>query len=208
MVKIQILSTFVCFGHFALGLTNQDYIQLRDSIKEFIQTNPGGPDRNIPLLVRSAFHDVATANPSKGFGSNGCLLTVANFQNALGMSGLSTILGQLKNHVSTKFPATTFPAADVLSLAGKVAIEAANPCMKVQWSFGRPACSQTNPPDVLPSGVSYRPEDYYGPLQRYNLSFLEMGILVAGIDILAYLILINNCRWTWLERCCIYSSWI
>ena len=75
-------------------LTNQDYILLRDSIKEFIKKNDKGPERNIPLLVRSSFHDVATtAGDLNGrtFGSNGCLLTVGTFQNALGNSGLSTI---------------------------------------------------------------------------------------------------------------------
>lgn len=170
------------FGHSVTALTNQDYILLRDSIKEFIKTNGQGPDRNIPLLVRAAFHDVATANPSKGFGSVGCLLTVPAFQNALGMAGLTGIVGQLKSHVTAKFPntAASFSSGDILSLAGKVAIETANPCMRIDWSFGRPECSRATPPDVLPPGLSHKPEDYYGPLQRYNLSFLEMGILIAG----------------------------
>lgn len=126
-------------------MTNQDYIELRESIKEFIRKNDKGPERNIPLLVRSAFHDVATADPSKGFGSVGCLLNVELFKNALGMSGLSTILGQLNTHISSKFGNKNFPPGDVLSLAGKVAIEMANPCMKVEWSYGRPGCTKSTP---------------------------------------------------------------
>lgn len=129
--QFSTLLALVCFGQYALAWTNQDFILLRDAIKEFIQTNPGGPDRNIPLLVRASFHDVATFNPSKGFGSLGCLLVSHQFAIAPGMRGLDEILTMLTYTIYDKFRDKGFTTGDILLLAGKVAIEMANPCLKI-----------------------------------------------------------------------------
>lgn len=163
-----------------LGLqSNQDFLDLRDSLKSFIATNGQGPDRNIPLIIRAAFHDIGTFDKN-GFGLNGCLYKKPKFLAAPGMDGLTPIMQQLDAFVSKSFPGNTFSDGDIMSLAGKVAVEAAFPCIQVPWSYGRPSCKKDSPDGLMADPSFDHTVDLNGPGYRYNLSYLEMGILMAG----------------------------
>ena len=68
---------------------------------------------------------------------------------------------------------------DIVSLAGKVAVEKAFPCIKIKWSFGRKPCtgreSQGGPGPNIESLSQMRPF-----LRRYGLSAIEMATLTVG----------------------------
>jgi hypothetical protein len=68
---------------------------------------------------------------------------------------------------------------DIVSLAGKVAVEKAFPCIKIKWSFGRKPCAglekESGPGPLINSLAGMRPF-----LQRYGLSATEMGTLTCG----------------------------
>ena len=68
---------------------------------------------------------------------------------------------------------------DIVSLAGKVAVEKAFPCIKIQWSFGRKPCTalekESGPGPLINTLAGMRPF-----LQRYGLSATEMATLTCG----------------------------
>lgn len=70
---------------------------------------------------------------------------------------------------------------DVISLAGKIAVEAAFPCIQVPWSFGRGVCTTAKTETAQgPSGAINSFAGYQPFLNRYNLTANEMGVLISG----------------------------
>ena len=57
--------------------------------------------------------------------------------------GLGVVVVKLKNFTTSEFPDILFPWGDVVSLAGKLAVEAAYPGTRVSWGFGRSSCDVT-----------------------------------------------------------------
>ena len=158
---------------------NQDFVRLQSSLKQFIQSHGDGPTRNIPLLVRASFHDLAALDGANGLGPQGCLLN-KQIQDIKENAGLNPIMQQLSAFVATSFPSTSFAFGDVVSLAGKVAVETAYPCMQIKWSFGRKSCSITGAPGAIPAGNITHLSELQPFLKRYGLSAEEMAILIAG----------------------------
>lgn len=82
--------------------------------------------------------------------------------------------------VYEKFPTTNFTFGDVISLAGKIAVETAFPCIQIKWRYGRTACidkteKEENPPGSIDSMAKYEPF-----LRRYGFTANEMAVLLAG----------------------------
>ena len=169
--------SIIYLASFSAALTNQDYQSLQNSLRQFIFSGPG-PKRNVPLLVRSSFHDLSMIDGSNGMGPNGCLLD-KTVQQISGHAGLSDIVQKLNSHVLAQFPNTKFPFGDVVSMAGKVAIETALPCLQIPWSFGRAECRVNNPGQV-PSAELNTTAASQVFLDRYKISHNDFAILLAG----------------------------
>lgn len=86
----------------------------------------------------------------------------------------------LRRLVYSEFPTINFPFGDVISFAGKVAVETAFPCIRIKWRYGRTPCTDStekeeNPPGTLDSIAQLR-----SFLARYGLTDKEMAVLTAG----------------------------
>jgi hypothetical protein len=68
---------------------------------------------------------------------------------------------------------------DIVSLAGKVAVEKAFPCIKIKWSFGRKPCTG-NEKELGPSAFIETLAGMRPFLKRYGLSANEMATLTCG----------------------------
>jgi hypothetical protein len=68
---------------------------------------------------------------------------------------------------------------DIVSLAGKVAVEKAFPCLKIEWSYGRKPCTgkekELGPNAFIETLAGMQPF-----LKRYGLSAIEMATLTCG----------------------------
>lgn len=164
--------------------TNQDYLNLKAAISQFIRADKQGPTRNIPLLVRLSFHDLGLYDGSQSkLGPAGCLAVNPTIQNVPANAGIAPIASRLVKFVFKRFPRVAFSLGDVVSLAGKVAVEMAYPCIQIKWGYGRGNCDARVRPSrfsELPSPDITRQIELNGPLSRYGISSLEMAILVAG----------------------------
>ena len=158
--------------------SQKDYQLLQSSLKEFIATNGEDPSRNIPLLVRLSFHDLSLIDGSNGMGPKGCLIE-KSIQEIKDNAGLAPIVSQLATFVGQKFPSTPYSFGDVVSLAGKVAVETAYPCMQIKWSYGRSKCHITTPGEI-PGGNITTLAQLQPFLNRYGLDANEMAVLIAG----------------------------
>ena len=158
--------------------TNEDYQKLKVSLQDFMYSNSQGVTRTVPLLVRLSFHDLANMDRTNGMGSTGCIQK-KSIQEFKGNEGLTDIVNQLTARVVRDFPTIAFPFGDVVSMAGKVAVETAYPCLQIPWEFGRGLCNEKNPGEVpegdLDTAIGFDPF-----LRRYNITPTEMGILFAG----------------------------
>jgi catalase (peroxidase I) len=70
---------------------------------------------------------------------------------------------------------------DLLSFAGKIAMEETTPCLQFKWRFGRGNCDF--PQDEInnpPNGTLNTLEKFDPFLKRYNFTATEMAILTAG----------------------------
>lgn len=139
---------------------------------------------NIPVLVRMSFHDLLNFNKATGStGAQGCLFDqrVAAFKENGGLNGTAQAL---KAFVEKTFPAVLFSSGDIISLAGKVAYEKVNPCVQIQWSFGRKSCTakeiESGPGPTIDSLAKMTPF-----LTRYGLTLTEMAILTSGAHAIA-----------------------
>jgi hypothetical protein len=92
---------------------------------------------------------------------------------------------QLRNHITdlsalvlSSMPGIKFPFGDVISLAGKVAIEKAFPCIRIKWRPGRPICGFET--ELGPGGGINTFRNLKPFLQRYGFNATEMAILISG----------------------------
>jgi len=93
---------------------------------------------------------------------------------------LGSTVDFLHNYTVTKFPNKHFTFGDVISLAGKVAVETAYPCMQIAWSYGRTTCTDKNFPPSAPKGSFSTIADFQPFLDNYGLSAYELAVLTAG----------------------------
>jgi catalase (peroxidase I) len=172
---------FLLFG-LTLSQTNQDFMMLKGSLLLFIAENP---TEIVPPLVRISFHDLFNFDPATGQGSpKGCLLAepVVKMEENVGVTEDAL---KLVNYVAEQFPNVPFTTGDVFSFAGKVALEVAYPCMKINWRYGRNNCLETTEAEIGPSGNISSLAQMQPFLARYNFTAKEMGILTAGTHSLA-----------------------
>jgi hypothetical protein len=159
--------------------TSSHFGQLQNTLKTSFVT-----PQNIPILVRMSFHDLLNFNRATGSGgAQGCLFDarVAAFKENGGLNGTAQAL---KKFVETRFPTIAFSSGDIISLAGKVAIEAAYPCLTIRWSFGRRSCTQneieSGPGPEINTLAKMQPF-----LNRYGLTLTEMATLTTGAHAVA-----------------------
>ena len=157
--------------------SNTDFLELKQSLKEYILTDP---TEKIVKFVRMSFHDLINYNPDTHTGGpHGCIAMkpIIDFSEN---NGLSEQVLDLQSHVTNNFPNVNFTFGDVISLAGKVAVETAYPCMQIKWRYGRTECSNVDEVASGPSGKINNLEQYQPFLNRYGLTAQEMAILTAG----------------------------
>ena len=152
----------------------KDYLNLLTALRNKFVT-----PTNTPVLVRMSFHDLINFNKATGSaGAQGCLFDqrVAAFPENGGLNGTAQAL---KAFVETSFPTLAFSSGDIISLAGKAAVEKANPCLTIRWSFGRPSCTATEiesgPGPAINTLAKMTPF-----LTRYGLTSTEMATLTSG----------------------------
>lgn len=160
----------------ATDLTNQDFVNLKNALKQYVMQDP---DRKVRKLVRLSFHDLATINSPGAVGSTGCIQNQA-IQSLPGNEGLSDEISQLSAFVTSRFPTTPYSFGDVISLAGKVAVETAFPCINIPWKFGRSTCASISNPGAIPMGQISTVAEVTPFLNRYGLSQQELAVLLAG----------------------------
>ena len=159
--------------------TLQNFQSLQTALKNrFLTAN------NIPILVRMSFHDLLNFDKATGSaGAQGCLFDqrVAAFKENGGLNGTAQAL---KAFVEKSFPKVLFSSGDIISLAGKVAYEKVNPCVQIQWSFGRKSCAaneiESGPGPLIDSLPKMTPF-----LTRYGLTSTEMATLTSGAHAIA-----------------------
>lgn len=155
-------------------------------LEQFLKTYIASNSSNIPAFVRASFHDLLTLNPSQGTaGNQGCLVDDARINGFDQNKGLQPSV-DLVNAVRQKFPDLKVNTGDIISLAGKVAVETAYPCMKIGWNYGRPACNpigndRNDGPESSISSVA----EYQVFSDRYGLTVEEMLLLSTGGHALA-----------------------
>lgn len=157
--------------------SNNNFLELKKSLKDYILTDP---TEKIVKFVRMSFHDLVNYNPDTHTGGpHGCIAMkpIIDFSEN---NGLSEQVLDLQSHVINNFPNANFTFGDVISLAGKVAVETAYPCMQIKWRYGRTECSNVDEVASGPSGKINTLEQYQPFLNRYGLTAQEMAILTAG----------------------------
>jgi catalase (peroxidase I) len=161
-------------------VTNDDFIKLKSSLKSFIEEDPENKSEKIVKFVRMSFHDLLNYDPATHQGgAHGCLAEkyILDFDEN---KGLSEQVYGLRDFVSKTFPTTNFTFGDVISLAGKVAIETAYPCMQIKWRYGRSQCKSTDEKPMGPKGSFNTTEQFQPFVTRYGLTLKEIAILTAG----------------------------
>ncbi|KAI8893246.1 heme peroxidase [Globomyces pollinis-pini] len=174
MVKptVPLLATLT----FGQSLTNDDFLNLKSALRTYVASDV----EKIPPLVRMSFHDLVNFDPFKNEGGpHGCLAEkpISEFKEN---AGVSDSVMDLKKFVTEKFPKKPFTFGDVISLAGKVAVETAFPCMQIKWSFGRSSCKNTTESESGATGGVDTIAKFQPFLNRYGLTAREMAILTAG----------------------------
>lgn len=89
-------------------------------------------------------------------------------------------MNALKKMALEKLPEVAFSMGDLVSMAGKVSIEMAFPCVRPAWRFGRKACNATGITSSGPPGNLDSLDKLQPFLERYSLSDREMAILTIG----------------------------
>jgi hypothetical protein len=167
------ITLFLQIALFPLTSLSYTYKQLYDILVQDLQGNP----KKIPAFSRSAFHDVMNWNPAKNQTvGRGCIAVVPMKQN----EPLMESINQLKELVQLQLPNHTFSFGDIVSLAGKAALEVALPCIIIKWRPGRKDCEDRKEIEDGPDGKIDRLEQLRPFLTRYNLSVIEMAIVLAG----------------------------
>jgi hypothetical protein len=154
-----------------------NFQHLKVALVEFILEEP---HVRVPAYTRAAFHDLAN-----GFGPHGCFLD-KSVQDLEGNAGLGDDIIRLAKFVKHQFPRSYFSFGDVISLAGKVAVETAYPCVNIRWRFGRSRCPSVENPGPFPDGSTITMNEIHPFLVQYGLSPQELAILIAGAHGMAY----------------------
>jgi hypothetical protein len=152
----------------------------------------------IPHWARSAFHDLANFDPATGQGGpHGCMRDDP-VRSMAQNSQLDGVIRRLNRLVLEKLPSIAFPFGDVISMAGKVAIERAYPGIRIKWRPGRPACGFET--EGAP-GASIQTQKEMDPfLKRYGFSPREFAILLAGTHGLKDAVVhVNNGERPWIH---------
>jgi hypothetical protein len=115
----------------------------------------------------------------ENFGPEGCIFdtVLAAFP---GNAGLNEHMNDLRARIVQEFPDVGFTMGDVVSMAGKVSIEMAFPCVRPAWRSGRRICNaegitNSGPPGSLDTSAKLQPF-----LNRYGLNAREMAVLTIG----------------------------
>jgi catalase (peroxidase I) len=85
--------------------------------------------------------------------------------------------------VENTIPGHNISYGDIFSFAGKLAVEAAYPCLKIPWSYGRPKCTEAEKDSqqpMLPAGNLNTMQGYSPFLDRYGFSAEDFAILLMG----------------------------
>jgi len=153
----------------------QKVLNLKVFLKSHIASNP----TIIPQLVRASFHDLLNFGGSGSDpGAQGCLIddpTVSRFEQNKGLEKSIALVGLVKS----KFPGF-FTTADIISLAGKLAVESSFPCLRIRWSYGRRSCRLNTETEQGPQASMTNAQELQPFLTRYNLTAIEMAILTSG----------------------------
>jgi hypothetical protein len=86
----------------------------------------------------------------------------------------------LRNKITEEFPSVKFTFGDVISIAGKVAIEMAFPCVRPAWGGGRQMCNAEGISSTGPLGSIDSREKLQPFLNRYGMTDREMAVLTIG----------------------------
>ena len=144
---------------------------------------------NTPHWLRASFHDLVNFNATgKGEGGpRGCIredtgrLMAHNAQ-------LDPIIRDLNIILHREVPGVNIPFGDVVSLAAKVVVEKAYPCIRIKWRPGRPTCDGKEVPNA-PSANMQSLTDLAPFLKLYNFTQNEFALLMAGSHGLALAVL-------------------
>jgi hypothetical protein len=137
-------------------------------------------DSLIPEYVRASFHDLMQFDGTS-FGAEGCIFDdpVRDFD---ANSDLENPMKELAKAISRndELSGIHLTLGDIVSMAGKVAIEMSFPCVRPDWSGGRKMCdssptSNIGPPGSIDSRASLSPF-----LERYGMTDQEMAVLTIG----------------------------
>jgi catalase (peroxidase I) len=154
-----------------------DYQNLYDAIENHIESTTEVDLK--PKFVRAAFHDLMNFDGTS-FGAEGCMFddTVRGFESNSQLNAVMTTLADTIN-ANALFSEIDIPLGDLVSLAGKVSIEMAFPCVRPDWSGGRKLCSPSplddGPPANMNSKAALAPF-----LTRYGMNDKEMAVLTIG----------------------------
>ena len=174
---LKYLFPLIVIANAQTPLQNQDFLNLRNKLQDYLLKSE---DERIVKFVRMSFHDLLNFDPNSHTGGpHGCLLKKP-IQDFSENNGLSEEVNDLNTFVKSEFPNVSFNFGDVISLAGKVAIETAYPCLQIKWRFGRSECSSTDEKESGPPGTIDSLDEFQPFLNRYGLSAKEMAILTAG----------------------------
>ena len=113
---------------------------------------------------------------SSMFVGRGCILTKPMKSN----EQLHSPMADLATFVQERFPNHSFSFGDIVSLAGKAALEVALPCTRIRWRPGRKDCTDLDEVEDGPDGKMDQLQTLRPFLDRYNLTVIEMAILLAG----------------------------
>lgn len=136
---------------------------------------------NIPKILRASFHDLITFDTAKNTtGGQGCIVDDARISNFDENKGLQDII-PLVLDARNAFPGVSFSTGDIVSLAGKVAVESAYPCLKIGWGFGRPSCQPTGrEQNDGPVNTIKTVAEYKSFSDRYKFTTDQFAILTTG----------------------------
>jgi hypothetical protein len=152
----------------------QDFSNLYSTLRAYADDESSA----IPHWLRSSFHDLANFDPVKKLGGpHGCMrddpvrLMPQNSQ-------LDLTIRELNLLIHETFPDIDFAFGDVISLAGKVAIEKIYPCLRIKWRPGRSQCGHEEEGAPGPDIQSHSQLKPF--LDRYGFSARELALLLAG----------------------------
>jgi hypothetical protein len=134
----------------------------------------------IPKYVRASFHDLMNFD-GNSHGAEGCILVEparSFIENKDVVPHLTSLIHEMEDIFLPL--GVSFAHADIVSMAGKVAIEMSFQCVRVAWEGGRKNCDpagfvSSGPPANLDSREKLAPF-----LVRYGMTDREKAVLTIG----------------------------